>query len=334
MHVTRGAVTLRKRLSTVPTFTASMTGPEPALVARNLVKTFGDGFTAVAGIDVTVPRGVCYGFLGPNGAGKTSTMRMVYGLSPVTSGELQVLGMDVTENLREVKARLGVVPQENNLDEDLTVLENLVVYARFFGIKRSEGTERAREALAFVQLEDRAGDRVGSLSGGMRRRLAIARALVNDPDLLVLDEPTTGLDPQARSLLWEKIRELKRTGKTILLTTHYMDEAEQLCDELVIMDRGHVIARGKPADLVREHVGREVLELTAGREEREHMLGTVRSHIQGSDEYGERLLLYGKDADTLLSALQDADVDVSEAVLRRASLEDVFLKLTGRTLDE
>jgi lipooligosaccharide transport system ATP-binding protein len=322
-----------------------MATSEPAVSARNLTKRYGAGtgdpdrstgtepVVAVDGIDLDVPRGICFGFLGPNGAGKTSAMRMIHASSPVTSGTLEVLGHDVREEPREVKSRLGVVPQEENLDSYVNVRDNLLIYGRFFGLSHREAARRADEALAFVQLEGKADVDVDELSGGMKRRLHIARSLVNEPELLVLDEPTTGLDPQARNLVWERIRDLRDRGKTVLLTTHYMEEAEQLCDELVIMDRGRVIARGAPRGLVEEHVGREVLEV-AGDGLRDRVAEAVDGAARAVEEAGDRVLVFGEDADELLETVRSAGVDAPEVYLRRASLEDVFLKLTGRRLRE
>jgi lipooligosaccharide transport system ATP-binding protein len=301
---------------------------EPAVVARQLVKRYG-ALEAVRGIDFDVPRGCVYGFLGPNGAGKTSTMRMLYGLSPKTAGRLDVLGMDVATRGREVKRRLGVVPQEANLDEDMTARENLVSYGRFFDITGGALRSRADELLAYVQLTEKADVTVNELSGGMKRRLLIARALLNDPELLVLDEPTTGLDPQSRGLLWERIREQRRAGKTVLLTTHYMDEAEKLSDELVIMDDGRIIERGAPRDLIAKHVGREVLELTVPSEEDKAVLARVEGSILAHERFGADLRLFGASGEAMLEA---AGVRGAPHLVRRATLEDVFLKLTGRAL--
>jgi lipooligosaccharide transport system ATP-binding protein len=236
-----------------------VTGAEPAVRARGLAKSY-DGRVAVDGIDFDVAPGICFGFLGPNGAGKTSTMKMIYGLAEIDGGELSVLGLDARRERRAVKARLGVVPQETNLDNDLTIRENLLVHARYFGLAREPASERVAELLDFALLTDRAEGRVQELSGGMRRRLLIARALVNDPELVVLDEPTTGLDPQARRAVWGALGRLRDRGVTVLLTTHYMEEAARLCDHLLIMDLGRIVAEGGPTALVREHVGEGTLE--------------------------------------------------------------------------
>ncbi|SNS93392.1 lipooligosaccharide transport system ATP-binding protein [Geodermatophilus pulveris] len=308
--------------------------------ARGLVKRFG-GFTAVDGIDVDVAPGEAFGFLGPNGAGKSSTMRMIGAVSPPTSGELRVLGLDPSADGPAIRARLGVVPQTDNLDVEITVEENLLVYGRYFGLPRPLLRERARELLEFVQLSDRAGDRVEPLSGGMKRRLTIARALVNEPDVVLLDEPTTGLDPQARHVLWERLYRLKQRGVTLVLTTHYMDEAEQLCDRLVVMDKGRIAAEGSPAELIRRYATREVLELRfpvlEGQPGPERYVPDLDPVVrQGAVERVEvlpdRLLLYTPDGDAALSAVTGSGLHPLSSLVRRSSLEDVFLRLTGRTL--
>jgi len=304
-----------------------------AVVARGLVKSYGD-VQAVRGIDFVVPRGSVFGFLGPNGAGKSSTMRMLYGLSPKTSGKLEVLGMDVSKRGREVKRRIGVVPQEANLDEDMTTRENLRSYGRFFDITGRVLRERVERLLEYVQLTEKGDTVVSELSGGMKRRLLIARALLNDPELLILDEPTTGLDPQSRTLLWERIREQRREGKTVLLTTHYMDEAEKLSDQLVIMDQGRIIERGAPRDLVTKHLGREALEITVLPEEDKRIVACVGTLAMAHERFGEDLRLFGQDGEAMLSAVLGAGVKPERHLVRRATLEDVFLKLTGRGLGE
>ena len=306
---------------------------EPAVVARGLVKRYG-AVEAVKGIDFDVPRGTVYGFLGPNGAGKSTTMRMIYGLSPRTAGRLDVLGMDIAEHGREVKRRLGVVPQESNLDADMTTRENLLVFGRFYDITGARLRDRVDEMLAYVQLTEKAHVRASELSGGMKRRLLIARALVNDPELLVLDEPTTGLDPQSRSVLWEKIRALRRQGKTVLLTTHYMDEAERLCDTIDIIDHGIIIDRGAPAVLVERHVGRECVELTLPPEEDARVLAKVAGSVRGHERFAEELRLFTDDGEAALEDVVRSGVKPERALVRRASLEDVFLRLTGRTLND
>jgi lipooligosaccharide transport system ATP-binding protein len=305
----------------------------PLIHARGLVKRFGD-FVAVNGIDVDVHPGEAFGFLGPNGAGKSSTMRMIGCVSPPSEGTLSILGLDPLREGPSIRARLGVCPQQDSLDPELTVTENLTVYARYFGIPRNVARERAAELLEFVQLSERAGDKVEPLSGGMKRRLTIARALVNEPDLVLLDEPTTGLDPQARHLVWERLFRLKQRGVTLVLTTHYMDEAEQLCDRLVVMDKGKIVAEGSPRQLIDEHSTREVLELRFGDE----TLETVADKLDGIGERVEvlpdRILIYANDGDAAAAAVHDRHLAPSSVLVRRSSLEDVFLRLTGRTLVE
>jgi lipooligosaccharide transport system ATP-binding protein len=306
----------------------------PLVEAVGLVKRFGD-LVAVAGIDVRVEAGEAFGFLGPNGAGKTSTMRMIACVSPPSAGRLRVLGMDPLRDGPRIRARLGVVHQEDTLDLELTVRENLLIYGRYFSLPRPLIRARADELLAFVQLTDRADDRVDTLSGGMRRRLAIARALINEPDLLLLDEPTTGLDPQARHLVWDRLHELKSTGTTLVLTTHYMDEAEQLCDRLVIMDGGRIVAEGSPRDLIDRHVGREVVDLRfADDAERDAALARIGGDGVRAEVLPRRLVAYTDDGDGLVARLGAAGLHPAAMVVRRAGLEDVFLTLTGRSLEE
>jgi lipooligosaccharide transport system ATP-binding protein len=297
--------------------------------ARGLSKRF-DGFTAVDAIDFDVRRGECFGFLGPNGAGKTSTVRMIYGYSPLTGGTLEVFGLDLRTHLREVKARIGVCQQENNLDPDFPVLMNLEVYARYFGLSRSEAARRAEELLDFVALSGRRGDRITELSGGLQRRLVVARALINNPELLILDEPTTGLDPQARHQVWERLDELKGRGLSIALTTHYMDEAATLCDRLVIMDGGRILVEGSPRELVAEHIGADVIEVAKPEE---HLLEEVRRRGLSHEMLTKRLLIYTPDGENLFRELFGGQCPEG-CMLRRATLEDVFLKLTGRELRE
>ncbi|NHM26853.1 ABC transporter ATP-binding protein [Desulfofundulus sp. TPOSR] len=316
------------------------------IVAEKLTKEY-NGKVAVRGIDFRVRHRECFGFLGPNGAGKTTTVNMIYCLSPVTSGRLTVLGMEVQKKPREIKSRLGVVPQENNLDPDLKVLQNLLVYANYFRIPAATARTRAMELLEFFDLADRANDRVDRLSGGMRRRLTIARALINNPDLVILDEPTTGLDPQARHLVWQRLRRLKERGVTLLLTTHYLEEASQLCDRLVIMDRGEILEEGDPQGLVAKHIGREVVEVGLGRMECAEqfqpavncddtaamIVGRTNHLLRGHLAVGDSLFLFPRDnGQAVLQALQDMPVRFSHLLLRPATLEDVFLKLTGRGL--
>ncbi len=305
--------------------------------ARALLKRYGN-LVAVDGISFEVHPGECFGFLGPNGAGKTTTMKMIYCVLPPTSGDLRVMGMDVREHPRAIKARLGVVTQENTLDTALTVRENLVIFARYFDIPWALAGRRADELLDFASLADRAKDKVEYLSGGMKRRLMVARALVPQPDLLVLDEPTTGLDPQARQLAWEKLRQLKRTGVTQILTTHYMEEAAALCDRIAIMDQGRIVAGGSPADLVAAHAGREVVELRSvgdgwgdpGAVDR--VLGAAGHLVEMHEVHSDLLLLHTSDGEALLRRVREGGIEISSATQRRTTLEDAFLRLTGRRL--
>jgi lipooligosaccharide transport system ATP-binding protein len=283
-------------------------------------------------VDFEVYRGECFGFLGPNGAGKTTTMKMIYGGAVPTAGELEVTGLDVRRHEREVKRRIGVVPQENNLDEDLKVRENLLVYGRYFDLPKKVVRRRAAELLEFVQLSERAEAQVEQLSGGMKRRLLIARALVNDPDLVVLDEPTTGLDPQARHLVWDKLRELTSVGKTLILTTHYMDEAAQLCDRLCIMEGGGIISEGAPRDLIEQHVSPEVLEFRASPGALAKLAPIVEDAADGLDRIGEALLVYTSDSHAVMRKAKESGIPLENTLSRRATLEDVFLKLAGRRL--
>jgi len=304
---------------------------EPLVVAHDLTKSFGE-LVAVDGIDFEVRAGEAFGFLGPNGAGKSSTMKMIGAVSPVSSGELRVLDMDPASQGAEIRARLGVVPQEDNLDLELSVYENLLIYGRYFGLDRDVIDERVNELLAFAQLEERRNHRVEPLSGGMKRRLTIARGLINQPDLLLLDEPTTGLDPQARHLLWDRLYRLKQQGVTLIITTHYMDEAEQLCDRLVIMDKGQIVAEGSPAQLIDQHSRREVLELRFPVGEQDGMAGRLEGIAHRLEELPDRILLYTDDADQTADAVHAAGIAPESTVSRRSTLEDVFLRLTGRTL--
>ena len=306
---------------------------ESTLVARALKKSYGE-FEAVKGLDFEVHRGECFGFLGPNGAGKTSTMRMIYGAAVPTSGELTVAGLDVRSQEREVKRRIGVIPQENNLDDDLEVRENLLVYGRYFDLPRKLVKRRADELLEFVELTEKARSKVEQLSGGMKRRLLIARALINDPEIVVLDEPTTGLDPQARHLVWERLRELVREGKTLILTTHYMEEAAQLCNRLVIMEGGHFVAEGSPQALIEEHVSPQVMEFRPGVDSAEELRSILESEADAVEKSGDALLAYTSDATTLLERVRGSGVAVENTMTRQAGLEDVFLRLTGRSLIE
>ncbi|MET8263521.1 ABC transporter ATP-binding protein [Micromonospora arida] len=308
-----------------------MTSGQPLIQARGLVKRFGD-FTAVDGIDVEVRSGEAFGFLGPNGAGKSSTMRMVGCISPPSGGELRILDMDPVADGPAIRARLGVCPQLDNLDPELTVRENLTVYARYFGISRRAARERAAELLDFVQLTERADSKVEPLSGGMKRRLTIARALVNDPEIVLLDEPTTGLDPQARHLVWERLFRLKQQGVTLVLTTHYMDEAEQLCDRLVVMDGGRIVAEGSPRALIEQHSTREVVELRFAAESQEPFAGKLDGLGERVEVLPDRVLLYVPDGDAAVAEVTALGLQPANVLVRRSGLEDVFLHLTGRTL--
>jgi len=299
-----------------------------AVVATGLRKAYGSRI-AVDGIDLTVRRGECFGFLGPNGAGKTTTMRMLSCLSTRDGGNLAVLGMDPDTDARALKGRLGVVPQEINLDLELTVLENMLVYARYFGIRRADATARARELLAFVQLDERESDTVDRLSGGMQRRLQIARALVNEPEMILLDEPTTGLDPQARHLVWDRLRALRAGGTSVIITTHYMDEAERLCDRLVVIDHGRIIREGVPRDLVEAEVGHAAVELRISGGEAVRVAAAMGGrHVIA----GESLVVFGDDAGQLATAARAAGVDDMRIAPRLATLEDLFIAATGHVL--
>ena len=306
-------------------------GREGIVVAHGLTKRFGD-FEAVRGVDFAIQRGESFGFLGPNGAGKTSTMRMISAVSEPTSGSLSVFGLDPREHGPQIRSRLGVVPQEDTLELELTVRLNLEMFGRYFDLPRRVLRERADELLAFSQLSERADDKVDNLSGGMKRRLTIARALINRPDLLILDEPTTGLDPQARHLLWERLYRLKREGVTLIITTHYMDEAEQLCDRLVVMDRGAIVAEGTPRELIADHSTREVVELRFGTDAHEQFESDLARFAQRVEVLPDRILLYVNDGDDALREVHASGITPTSALVRRSSLEDVFLRLTGRTL--
>ncbi|MFP4170534.1 MAG: ABC transporter ATP-binding protein [Methanomassiliicoccales archaeon] len=302
---------------------------EGVVSARGLIKRF-NSFTAVDGIDFNIMEGECFGFLGPNGAGKTTAMKMIYCVSPVTQGTLRVLGMEVGENPREIKGMIGVAPQDNNLDPDFSVLRNLTVYARYFRIPEEVALERAERLLEFMQLEEKRDVLITKLSGGMKRRLTIARALMNDPQVLILDEPTTGLDPQARHMIWDKVRELKRRGVTVIITTHYMDEAEQLCDRLVIMEGGRILVEDEPRKLVDEVVGTRVLEIfdpPDGLEERVEETGIPHERTF------DAIYVYTDRTEELLEDLMDRFA-IRKHLVRMANLEDVFLRLTGRGLRE
>ncbi|MGP8010633.1 MAG: ABC transporter ATP-binding protein [Acidimicrobiales bacterium] len=303
----------------------------PVLEARELVKRFGD-LTAVKGVSFTIERGESFGFLGPNGAGKTSTMRMISAVSQPTSGSLTILGLDPRTHGPEIRGRLGVVPQEDTLELELSVRHNLEMFGRYFDLPRADLRERATELLEFTQLLERANDKVDDLSGGMKRRLTIARALMNRPELLILDEPTTGLDPQARHLLWERLYRLKREGVTQIITTHYMDEAEQLCDRLVVMDHGAIVAEGPPRELIARHSTREVVELRFDTDSHENLHYQLAPFAERIEILPDRVLLYVDEGDNTLRELHAAGIVPTSALVRRSSLEDVFLRLTGRTL--
>ena len=305
--------------------------PDSLIHARGLTKRF-DELTAVDGIDFDVARGESFGFLGPNGAGKTSAMRMIGCVSPVSAGTLRVLGMDPIADGPRIRARLGVVPQQDTLDTELTVRENLTLYGRYFGLSRAECAKRADELLEFAQLTERAGDQVEPLSGGMKRRLTIARSLINEPELLLLDEPTTGLDPQARHLLWDRLYRLKQRGVTLVLTTHYMDEAEQLCDRLVVMDKAKIVAAGSPVELIARYSTREVTELRFAPGVQETLDGQLDGLAERIEHLPDRVLLYADDGDATVAAAHARGLKPETVLVRRSSLEDVFLRLTGRSL--
>ena len=307
--------------------------PEPVIATQNLVKRYQD-FVAVDGISFEVAPGESFGLLGPNGAGKSTTMRMIGAVSTRTSGDLNVLGLDPNRYGPEIRSQLGVVPQENNLDMELKVRENLLVYGRYFGLPRARVARRADELLEFAQLADKASAKVDDLSGGMKRRLTIARALINDPRLLLLDEPTTGLDPQARHILWDRLFRLKEQGTTLLLTTHYMDEAEQLCDRLVVVDKGRIMAEGSPADLIRRYSSREVLEVRFGSTQNAAVADRIQGFGERVDVLPDRILVYSDSGENELEHMTAAGLRPITSLVRRSSLEDVFLRLTGRNLIE
>jgi lipooligosaccharide transport system ATP-binding protein len=304
------------------------------ILAQNLTKRFGD-FTAVDGIDFELRRGEAFGFLGPNGAGKSSTMRMIGCVSPPTSGTLTILRLDSVTQGQAIRGRLGVVPQEDTLDVELTVRENLLIYGRYFGLPRAVIAERTARLLDFVQLSDRAGDQVEPLSGGMKRRLTIARSLINEPEILLLDEPTTGLDPQARHVVWDRLFRLKQQGVTLVLTTHYMDEAEQLCDRLVVMDGGRIVAGGSPRELISRYSTPEVLEVRFPPSDHDQAADKLADvPAERIEVLADRLLLYVPDGDAALAAVRARGVEPLTSLVRRSTLEDVFLRLTGRRLED
>jgi lipooligosaccharide transport system ATP-binding protein len=305
--------------------------PELVISAKGLRKTYGD-FVAVAGIDFEVKRGEAFGLLGPNGAGKSTTMRMITSTLQRTSGELQILGKDPDKSGPEIRAHLGVVPQQDNLDRQLTVWENILVYGRYFGLSRKFLKGKIEELLAFAQLEEKRNVKSEELSGGMKRRLTIARGLVNEPEILLLDEPTTGLDPQARHVLWDRLFRLKELGVTLVLTTHYMDEAEQLCDRLIVMDKGQIMAEGSPAELIKQYSSKEVLEVrfgSSGNAEAAKKLQKVGDRLE---VLPDRILVYTENGEKVLEQITKLGLEPITSLVRRSSLEDVFLRLTGRTL--
>ncbi|MGH3649429.1 MAG: ABC transporter ATP-binding protein [Acidimicrobiia bacterium] len=304
---------------------------ESLVQARGLTKKF-DDFTAVDAIDFDIHKGEAFGFLGPNGAGKTSTMKMITTVSPITEGKLSVFGIDPNLDGRSIRQRIGVVPQEDNLDLELTVAENLYIYGRYHDMKKSEINLRIDELLAFAQLTERKDSEVEPLSGGMKRRLTIARALINNPELIILDEPTTGLDPQARHLLWDRLYRLKQKGATLIITTHYMDEAEQLCDRLVVMDQGKIAAEGSPRELIQRYAPREVVELRFNNGQKDDAIMKMDGLASRSEVLADRVLLYTNDADATQEGLHSLGIHPEQVLVRRSTLEDVFLRLTGRGL--
>ena len=306
---------------------------EELIVARGLTKKFGD-FTAVDGIDFSVYRGESFGLLGPNGAGKSTTMRIIGATSQRTSGDITILGKDPEKFGPQIRAHLGVIPQKDNLDEQLTVTENLYIYGRYFGLSPKFIKGKVDELLEFAQLEEKRDAKVESLSGGMKRRLTIARALVSEPEILMLDEPTTGLDPQARHILWDRLFRLKERGVTLVITTHFMDEAEQLCERLIVIDRGKIMAEGSPAELIKQYSSKEVLELRFGSENNETYEDQLKDKCERLEVLPDRVLLYSEDAEHALEEVMRAGMHPRTSLVRRSSLEDVFLRLTGRSLIE
>ena len=304
---------------------------EELIVARGLTKKFGD-FTAVDGIDFSVYRGESFGLLGPNGAGKSTTMRIIGATSQRTSGDITILGKDPEKFGPQIRAHLGVIPQKDNLDDQLTVTENLFIYGRYFGLSSKFIKGKIEELLEFAQLEEKRDAKVDALSGGMKRRLTIARALISEPDILMLDEPTTGLDPQARHILWDRLFRLKEQGVTLVITTHFMDEAEQLCERLVILDRGKIMAEGSPINLIKEYSSKEVLELRFGSENNETVAEKLKNMCERLEVLPDRILLYAEDAERALEEITQSGMHPRTSLVRRSSLEDVFLRLTGRTL--
>ncbi|MGA0851426.1 MAG: ABC transporter ATP-binding protein [Candidatus Nanopelagicaceae bacterium] len=307
--------------------------PEPLISARGLTKKYGD-FTAVDAIDFDVAKGESFGLLGPNGAGKSTTMRIIAATSQRSSGTISILGRDPEEHGPQIRAHLGVVPQQDNLDGELTVSENLFIYGRYFGLSKKFIRNKIEELLDFAQLQDKRDAKVEALSGGMKRRLTIARALVSEPDILMLDEPTTGLDPQARHILWDRLFRLKETGVTLVITTHFMDEAEQLCDRLVVMDKGRIMAEGSPLELIKQYSTKEVLEVRFGSDRNKEVAPILREMCSRIEELPDRILMYVEDGEALLEAITAKKLHPTTSLVRRSSLEDVFLRLTGRSLIE
>ncbi len=307
--------------------------PESLISARGLTKKYGD-FTAVDAIDFDVAKGESFGLLGPNGAGKSTTMRIIAATSQRTSGTITILDRDPEEHGPQIRAHLGVVPQQDNLDGELTVAENLFIYGRYFGLSKKFIRGKIEELLEFAQLEEKRNSKVDALSGGMKRRLTIARALISEPDILMLDEPTTGLDPQARHILWDRLFRLKETGVTLVLTTHFMDEAEQLCDRLVVMDNGKIMAEGSPLELIKTYSTKEVLEVRFGSERNREVAPILRSMCNRIEELPDRILMYVEDGEALLEEIVAKKLHPTTSLVRRSSLEDVFLRLTGRSLIE
>ena len=306
---------------------------ELLISARGLTKKFGD-FVAVNGIDFDVQKGESFGLLGPNGAGKSTTMRIIGATSQRDCGTITILGKDPEKNGPQIRAHLGVVPQQDSLDMHLTVVENLYIYGRYFGLPRKFVKGKIEELLSFAQLEEKRDAKVETLSGGMKRRLTIARALVSEPEILMLDEPTTGLDPQARHILWDRLFRLKEQGVTLVITTHFMDEAEQLCDRLIVMDKGNIMAEGSPASLIKDYSTKEVLEVRFGSDRNQEVANKLRSMCERTEELPDRILMYSDDGEALLEQIYSAELHPKTSLVRRSSLEDVFLRLTGRTLIE
>jgi lipooligosaccharide transport system ATP-binding protein len=311
----------------------SQAEPKPMIIARGLTKKYGE-FVAVDGIDFEVTKGEAFGLLGPNGAGKSTTMKMIASVSKRTGGELTILGLDPNKRGPEIRAHLGVVPQQDNLDRELKVHENLYAYGRYFGLGRRFLKNKVEELLEFAQLTEKRNNKAEELSGGMKRRLTIARGLVNEPEILMLDEPTTGLDPQARHILWDRLFRLKEQGVTLVITTHYMDEAEQLCDRLIVMDKGKIMAEGSPADLIKRYASKEVLEVRFGSSRNIEIAEQIAHLGHRTEVLPDRILIYSEDGEADLQAILALGLEPVTSLVRRSSLEDVFLRLTGRTLVE